>query len=419
MIINPQLERLINSGSAVRAIFELGFRFKSEGKHPIDLSIGNPDIKPPQAYYQALEKVVAESRASNTNFHGYMPNSGYYETKIRIASDLNAQFGLNFKSEHIFMTVGAANALDVLLSTLIEPVVIYSEDQPGLRKTQDEIILIAPYFVEYSNLIKNNQGKQITVHATERYGIDLPAIERSITANTRAIILNSPNNPSGAVYSEEELIGLAKLLKQKNSEHGITIAVIEDASYGQIVFKSYDFHSLLPHYRYTFFVASFSKSLGLAGERIGFFAVHPKLAENEEEWQILLSALVIHLRIKVVNAPALQQRILQKIGMTVKVDTGEYEQRANRLADALEKLAFQLERPKGGFYLFSRLPPFFQDEEEFRRVAHAGDEPLLYVPGFAFGGERYRRHIRLSVCASREDIERACYRLKEICQHGN
>ncbi len=424
MIINEHLKKVINSGSAVRSIFELGFKFKKEGKSPIDLSIGNPDIKPPGEYYDVLDQAIKESRSSSTNSHRYMSNSGYFETKKRVAADLSQMYGLNFRAENIFMTVGAANALDVLLSTLIEPVITFENDIPGLRKTVlaqdqkfalDEIITIAPYFVEYRNLIKSNQGKQVVVYSDEKYRLDIASIEKAITKKTKAILLNSPNNPTGAVYGEEELISLAELLKNKNDELGITIAVIEDAAYGLILFGENKLYSILPHYKYTFFVTSFSKSLGLAGERIGYFAVHPYLEDDADEWEVLQSALAINLRIKVVNAPALQQRIIERIGSFLKVDTKAYERRMNRLTDTLENLGFQFERPNGGFYIFIRLPSIFKDEADFRQAAHEGDQPLLYVPGIAFGGKRYERYLRLSVCASNEDIERACRRLKELC----
>ena len=166
-------------------------------------------------------------------------------------------------------------------------------------------------------------------------------------------------------------------------------------------------------------MTSFSKSLGLAGERIGYFAVHPYLEDDADEWEVLQSALAINLRIKVVNAPALQQRIIERIGSFLKVDTKAYERRMNRLTDTLENLGFQFERPNGGFYIFIRLPSIFKDEADFRQAAHDGDQPLLYVPGIAFGGKRYERYLRLSVCASNEDIERACRRLKELCGKKN
>jgi len=425
MILNNYINEIISGDSAIRSVFEWGDRLKKEGKNPINLSIGNPDIKPPEEYYNVLEQVLNESRASLTNPHGYMSNSGYFGTKKRIASNLTNLIGIKFEQEQIFMTAGAANGLDVLLKTLIEPVIYFCNGIPGLRKdvltnrgslALDEIITIAPYFVEYGNYIKSNQGKQIVVYSDEKFELDITGIEKEITEKTRAVILNSPNNPTGALYSNDKLMRLAKILEHKNREFGITIAVIEDASYGEILFEGNRLSSILPVYRYSFYVGSFSKSLGLAGERIGYIAVHPEIKDSISEWQILQSALTINLRIRVVNAPALQQRIIEKISPSIKVNVREYEQRVNRLADTLERLGFTFERPKGGFYIFAEIPVIFKCEEDFRKAAQDGDQPLLYIPGRAFGGKKYERYIRLSACVNNEDIERACNKLVKICE---
>ena len=425
MIINDYLQEIIAGESEIRSLFEWGARLRKEGKNPIDLSIGNPDIKPPEEYYRALEKILSESRASSSNLHRYMPNSGYFETKNSLALGLSQWLNLKIKPERVFITAGAANGLDVLLKTIIEPAVTYYRDTPQIRKGAaakheilklDEVITIAPYFMEYSNYIKNNQGKQIVVHSGKHFQLDISQIEKAISNKTKAIILNFPNNPAGTLYSKDDLVSLAELLKSKNKEFGISITVIEDSSYGQILFGEKKLDSILPFYRYSFYVSSFSKSLGLAGERIGYFAAHPDIEDCDDDWGVLHQALTINLRTRIVNAPALQQRVIEKIGAFTKVNVREYEWRINELAAALKSLGFKFEKPEGGFYIFAQIPDQFKDANHFKQAAHHGDEPLLFIPGTAFGGSKYKRYIRLSACVSNGEINRACRRLKEICK---
>lgn len=423
MELNEYLKEIIAGDSEIRSVFEWGHILRKEGKSPINLSIGNPDIKPPAEYYTSLEKIIDELKKADTNKHGYMPNSGYVETRQRIASDLFHLLNVKFKTENVFMTAGAANGLDIILKTLIEPIThkcasLVKKKEKSMNDENykpDEVITIAPYFVEYKNYIKGNQGKQIVASSDDNFDLDLREIESSITPNTRAIILNSPNNPTGAIYGTIKLQQLSEILRKKNQEYGISIAVIEDAPYGQIVFGNNKLNSILSYYNYTFFVYSFSKSLGLAGERIGFFAVHPDIEDKKGEWQLLKDALTINLRVRVVNAPALQQKIIEKIGMTCLVDVKQYERRIGILVKTIEKLGFTIVRPKGGFYLFTEIPSIFKDEYEFRQAAQKGNEPLLYIPGTAFGGKKYERFIRLSACAPHEEIQRACNKLNEIC----
>ena len=216
MILNDYLQEIIAGDSEIRSVFEWGSTLRHRGKDPIDLSIGNPDIKPPKEYYSALEQIINESKISNINRHGYMPNSGYPGTRKRIASDLSQFLNVNFNAEQLFMTVGAANGIDIVLKTLIQPIMhksSFTGETPFSRTIiPDEIISIAPYFVEYKNYINSNQGKQIVVFSDNNFDLNLDRIEKKITCNTRAIILNSPNNPTGALYGEETLRHLSELL---------------------------------------------------------------------------------------------------------------------------------------------------------------------------------------------------------------
>ncbi|MBI4016224.1 MAG: aminotransferase class I/II-fold pyridoxal phosphate-dependent enzyme [Candidatus Aenigmarchaeota archaeon] len=402
------LQSIVQSTSAVREMFELGLKFKAEGKQPIDISLGNPTVKPPKEYFDAVQKIIGESKDCLLNMHNYMSNAGFLKTLERVAADLSARFGFKFTSNDIVMTAGAANALHVVLKTLIEPVVSY--DTGTVRNGQDEVIVIAPYFVEYDHYIKNNQGKVVVVHADKNFDIDIAAIEQVISKNTTAIIINSPNNPTGVVYGEQELKSLAALFEKKQQEFNSTICIIEDSPYDLVVFES-KFCSMLNYYRNTIYVTSFSKSLGIAGERIGFLAVHPDFGGG-----MLRKALIANLRTCVVNAPALQQRVLEVMGCNAVGAVEQYMHKVKRLVQVMQELNFKVAKPQGAFYIFAEIPPQFADELEFRKYAHEGSNPFLYTPGCAFGGLKYGRHIRLSACASDEVIEAAVSKLRAICQ---
>jgi len=410
MLSSSHSKKVIAMGSKIREMFELANKFKAEGKKPLDFSLGNPDIKPSQSYYTALKETIQKSERYSRNLHSYMPNPGYPKTRSRVASDLSKKLKISLKKEDIYMTVGSANAIDIILETLIEPL-----NAPLFEK--EEVICIAPYFVEYPHYIMNNQGELVVVHSDKNFNLDLKSIEKAITKKTKAIIINSPNNPTGAVYSKKSLSGLADLLENKNKKLNKEIAVIEDAAYAQLVFGKKRFNSIFPHYKHSFYTSSFSKSLGLAGERIGYLAINPKIGENSEDRKIFLEALAINLRTRVINAPATQQKVIQKIGCNVKGKIKKYEKRVNNLSKILKENGFKFQEPKGGFYLFPEIPDIFRDLGDFMNYAHSGYDPLLFVPGPAFsahGGEKYSRHIRLSGCVSEKEIQRIGPKLEKM-----
>ncbi|MDP3758125.1 MAG: aminotransferase class I/II-fold pyridoxal phosphate-dependent enzyme, partial [Candidatus Daviesbacteria bacterium] len=358
MLSNPHLKKVIEMGSKIREMFEMALKFKAEGKVPIDFSLGSPDIKPPQIYYTALKEIILKSEKSARNVHTYMPNAGYPKTKSKVASDLSKKLKVPLKKEDIYMTAGSSNAIDIVLETLLEPAT-----EPRFEK--EEVICIAPYFVEYPHYIMNNQGSLIVADSDKNFNLNLKSIEKVITKKTKAIIINSPNNPTGAVYSKKSLSDLADLLENKNKKFNKEIAVIEDAAYVQLVFGKKRFNSIFPHYKHSFYTSSFSKSLGLAGERIGYLAVNPKIGENYEDRKIILAALTINLRTRIINAPAIQQKVIQKIGCNVKGKIRKYEKRVKELSKILREKGFKFQDPKGGFYLFPEIPDVFTDVNDF------------------------------------------------------
>jgi len=403
-ITNSRLEQIASGDKGIREMFNLARQFQKKGKRPIDLSLGNPQIKPPEEYYVVKRKVVSEAKKSKENLHKYMPNPGYDSTRERVASDLKEKLSIPFKLENVFMTSGCTNALDTLLASLIDP------------DGRDGVIVIAPYFPEYDNYVRNNNGHLIKAFSDDNFELDLITIESCITTNTAAIILNSPNNPSGQMYSEGSLKNLAGFLNRLNSEFGTSIAVIEDSPYDLLTFGNNQHHSILKFYENSIYCNSFSKSLGIAGERIGYMAVHPKIGDNEEDKKNFLNGLTANLRSRIVNANATQQKIVDKIGINMTSDVKKYEDNVNLLARTLKELEFGMVMPKGAFYLFPEIPEKFKDEAEFRGKAHNGDNPLLYTPGIAFGGERYCRNIRLSVSIADTELERACDKFRVICK---
>ncbi len=423
------MHTIFDSGSEIRKMFVLADQLRSEGKDPINLALGNPIVPPPDEYFAALQSNVEEARrlaSEGINPFSYVPNAGMVDARVRVASDVSDRFGLDFAPEDILLTAGAANGLDVLLSVLIEPPIVRDESgTPFLRDgvlgddlslNLDEVVCIAPYFVEYDGYIRQNTGQPTIAHSGKNFRLDINAIGKAITERTKAVILNSPNNPTGVVYTKEELGQLADLLRVKNEDLGTDIVVMEDAPYDRLVWGDAQFQSMLPLYDNTVYTTSGSKSLGVARERAGYVVLHPSMGGAQRE--ILRHALAINLRQRLVNAPGLQQDILRDIGTDVVGDMSEYKRRLDALEGKLQAAGFPLVPAEGAFYTFPKLPICMDDEAMFRRWAHDHSEPLLYTRGAAFGGERYKDHIRLAACATEEDIERACKRLHSLRQTG-
>ncbi|MGD9201596.1 MAG: aminotransferase class I/II-fold pyridoxal phosphate-dependent enzyme, partial [Chitinispirillia bacterium] len=273
--------------------------------------------------------------------------------------------------------------------------------------------VIAPYFIEYINLIKGNGGIPVIINSTDDYRINIHSIERAVSPLTKAIIINSPNNPTGRVYSNDELIRLSEVLKKKNEKLKISVKVIEDSVYETILFNKTNLPSLISHYPLLFRVNSYSKSMSLSGERIGYYAIHPNIGDNEFR-KNLQSSLRLNMRMRIVHAPLFQQRILSRIPIDCVTDTNYYKNNIDRLYNCITELGYKVLKPEGTFYLWATLPDRYNGEEQFRKKALKGNTPLLYLPGVFFGGSAYNNCIRFSVCVSNEVIERACIKLKEI-----
>lgn len=381
MAIAKAIREKMEKGSFIRKMFEEGDRLKAlhGPENVFDFSLGNPDLDPPEAVNRELIRLLSEPSPA---MHGYMPNAGYAETRRAVADFLSQEHGLSFSEKEVVMTCGAAGAINVVLKAVIEP--------------GDEVIVPAPYFVEYLFYIDNFNGIPKVVSTTPDFSLDLEALEGAITERTKAILINSPNNPTGRVYDRETIERLGEIIESKREKRGQIIYLISDEPYRKIVYDGLEVPSIFQACRQAISVTSFSKDLSLPGERIGYLAVHPEMPEKEE----LTAACTFTNRILgFVNAPALMQRLLPWVkGLTV--DIGIYKRRRDIFFEGLSGIGYSLTKPEGAFYLFPRSP--IADDVAFIRVLQ--EERILAVPGSGFGLPGY---FRLAYCTSDEVIKRS------------
>ena len=377
MPVSKTIAGQLENASWIRRMFEEGIRLKRErGADAIcDFSLGNPDVEPPPAVLEALRQIAAGNRPGS---HGYMPNPGYSEVRQALAKKLSKETGLGFTAEDVFMTVGSAGACNVILKSILDP--------------GDEVIVLIPFFPEYQFYISNHGGRMVPVETDDSFLPDADRIAAAITSRTRAILLNTPNNPTGRVYPENVLRDLEEMLKRV--AHPIT--VISDEPYKSFVYDGKCQPEVASFITNTAICNSWSKSLGLPGERIGYLALSPQLADVVP----MRSACAFSNRILgYINAPAIWQWVmLQSLGETI--DPAPYENKRNVLCDALEAIGYQVRRPEGAFYIFLKTP--IPDDIAFtRRLA---DDGVLAVPGTGFGRSGY---IRLSLTIPLERIHKS------------
>ena len=372
MPISGNVSRSMQEGSWIRRMFEVGIAMKSEyGVDKVfDLSLGNPIVEPPSIFKQEL---INFAQSLDTGRHRYMPNAGYPETRASVANMLANETGLGFTHNDIVMACGAAGAANVVLRTILNP--------------GDEVIILAPYFGEYVYYSDNHQGVSIVVDTTQEFQLNIDSIREAISERTRAIIINSPNNPSGAIYPEEDLTSLCSLLYQKQDEYGTEIFIISDEPYRRLIYDGLTYPQVFPHYGNTIIVNSHAKDLGLPGERIGYIAVHPSYGYKEE----LVDGFIFCTRtLGFVNAPALMQHVVKTLqGLTV--DVAEYQRKRDYLYNSLTDLGYSVIKPQGAFYLFPKSP--LDDDVSF--VDALQEWNVLTVPGKGFGTPG---HFRISYC---------------------
>lgn len=382
MVISQKVKGLMGGASWVRRMFESAAQLKAEyGEDNVfDFTLGNPVAEPPLRFREALKELA---QSPQPGMHRYMPNSGYPETRRFVAAGLAEETGINFTEDHIIMTVGAAGGVNVALKALLDE--------------GDEVIVPNPYFVEYAFYIDNHGGVMRLVDTADDFTLDIAAIEAGITERTKAVLINSPNNPTGVVYSADSLCALADLLRRKGRERGAPIYLIADEAYKTIVFDGIRLPSVFKIYEPSVSVVSYSKSLSIPGERIGYVAVNP-LYEGAAE---LVEAMIFANRtLGYVNAPALMQRLLPMSGGD-SVPPSEYQQKRDLLYGALRSYGYEVTKPQGAFYLFPRTP--IEDDLTFVSDLQEGFH-ILTVPGRGFGKEGY---FRIAYCVDTAVIERA------------
>jgi len=372
MAIAKKIDGFISQSSFIRKMFEEGARLKKRyGVEKVfDFSLGNPNLDPPGAFMERLRQVVS---AEIPGKHMYMANAGYPETRAAVASAVNSEQGATLTADQIVMTCGAGGALNVIFKTLLDP--------------GDEVIIPAPFFVEYRFYVDNAGGMARIVPTRKDFSLDLDVIREAITDKTKAVLINSPNNPTGKVYDQDSIAALAALLTERGRALDRVICLISDEPYTEIVYDGVKVPSVLKAYPHSIVATSYSKSLSLPGERIGYIAVNPEMDALDE----VMEGLTLCNRILgFVNAPALMQRIIAGLG-GVKVDVEIYRKKRDLLCDGLASVGYRVRKPDGAFYLF--LPTPIADDVRFANALQ--ERRILTVPGSGFDGPG---HIRIAYC---------------------
>ncbi len=377
----------LERSSWIRKMFEEGRKLKEQfgDANVFDFSLGNPDLEPPPELLKALKSAVDTTQ---TGTHSYMPNAGYPFARAAMAQKVSEEHNVSAKAEDLVLTVGAAGALNVVFKTIVNP--------------GDEVIVIRPYFAEYSFYIDNHRGTIVSVDAAPDFSIDVKAVAAALTPGTAAIIVNSPNNPSGRIYPRADLEALAAVLAKHGASCGRFPYMLVDEPYRDIAYDGIKVPAVLDTYAESIVVSSFSKSLSVPGERIGYIGVNPAIADKKN----LVDGFVMANRILgFVNAPALMQRAVSE-GWRAKADIARYERRRNQLVAALDAAGIEYSRPEGAFYLFckvparkdgAQLPPgcTAADTPDVAFAMHLKEHKVLGVPGIGFG---YPGYIRLCYC---------------------
>ena len=392
-MIAEKMQNMVKNSSAIRAMFEEGNRLAKiyGAENVFDFSLGNPNVPAPQAVKDAIIEILNEE--DPVALHGYTnSNAGYEDVREAVAASLNERFQTAFAGKNIVMTVGAAGGLNVALKILLNP--------------GDEVITFAPYFGEYRSYTANFDGVLVAISPnTEDFQPKLDEFEEKITAKTKAVIVNTPNNPTGVVYSEETIKKMAAIMEAKQKEFGTDIYLISDEPYRELAYDGVEVPYLTKYYANTIVGYSFSKSLSLPGERIGYLVIPSEASDSED----LISAASVATRILgFVNAPTLQQKMVVKC-LNEQTDISYYDRNRETLYNGLKECGFTCIKPEGAFYLFVKSP--VENEKEFCEAAKKYN--ILIVPGSSFGCPGY---VRMAYCVAYETIVNALPKFKELAK---
>lgn len=390
-MIAEKMKNMVANSSAIRAMFEEGNRLAQiyGAENVYDFSLGNPNVAAPEAVKKAILELLDEN--DPVVLHGYTnSNSGYADVRETVAQSLNERFDTNFEGKNIVMSVGAAGGLNVILKTLLNP--------------GDEVIAFAPYFGEYRSYTNNYDGVLVEVSPNMvDFQPKLDEFKQKITPKTKAVIVNTPNNPTGVVYSEDTIKKLAAVMEEKQKEYGTDIYLISDEPYRELVYDGAEVPYLTKYYANTIVGYSYSKSLSLPGERIGYLVIPDEVKDSED---VLAAANVATRILGFVNAPTLQQKVVAKC-INEKTDISFYNRNRETLYNGLRECGFECIKPEGAFYLFVKSP--IADEKEF--CAAAKKYHLLLVPGSSFACPGY---VRLAYCVAYETIVNSLPKFKEL-----
>lgn len=389
-MISEKMKPFVQNNSAIRMMFEEGNRLRAKygADKVFDFSLGNPSVSAPDCVRQAIIELVNEE--DPTVLHGYMSNAGFEDVRQTIAESLNRRFGTNFAAKNLIMTVGAASGLNVILKTLLNP--------------GDEVIVFAPYFLEYGAYVKNYDGCLVEVAPdTSTFQPNLAELEEKITEKTKAVIVNTPHNPTGVVYSEETIKKLSSILEKKQQEYGNIIYLISDEPYRELAYDGVQVPYLTKYYKNTVVGYSYSKSLSLPGERIGYLVIPDELEDSET---VITAASIANRILGSVNAPSLIQKVIAKC-VDAEVDVAAYDKNRTALYNGLKECGFECIKPQGAFYLFVKSP--VPNEKEF---CEAGKKyNILMVPGSSFACPGY---VRLAYCVSYDTIVNSLPEFKKL-----
>lgn len=391
-MISDKMKKLVENNSVIREMFEEGKRLRAiyGDKNVFDFSLGNPSVETPEKVNGAIKEIL--EKEDSLKVHGYMSNSGFEDVRTTVADSINKRFETNFSENNIIMTVGAASALNIIFKSILNP--------------DDEVIVFAPYFMEYNNYVSGYDGKVVVVSPnTENFEPNLEEFENKITEKTKAVLVNTPNNPTGVIYKEDVIKKMTEIMNRKEQEFGHEIFLISDEPYRELVYDDIEVPYLTKYYNNTFIVYSYSKTLSLPGERIGYVVVPNEMEDTEN----IITALTISNRIiGCVNAPSLIQRTVMKC-INEKVDISIYKKNRDLLYSKLTELGFECIKPEGAFYLFVKTPV---DDKEFCNKAKEFN--LLFVPGSSFVCSGY---VRIAYCVKTEMIERSFEAFRKLAEY--
>jgi aspartate aminotransferase len=379
MFMSEKIRKGMESGSWIRKMFDEGNIMKKRygADKLFDLTLGNPMVEPPEAFFVELKKL-----ANNPvpGMHRYMENAGYPETRAAVAAQLSKETGLNLSGGDIVMTVGAAGAINVVLKTILN--------------AGEEVILFTPFFVEYVNYIENHGGTFKLVPSDDQFMPKVDALEKTINKKTRAIIINSPHNPTGVVYNEKMMRQICEVLAKKETQYGTAIYLISDEPYRKLIYDGLKYPSPLLFHKRAIIATSHSKDLALPGERIGYIAIHPECPEKQE---LMNGFIYCNRTLGYVNAPAIMQHIVRYL-QDVTVSIADYQKKRDFLYQNLVDMGYSLIKPQGAFYMFPK--SLIPDDVAF--VHALQEEMVLAVPGVGFGGPG---HFRISYCIDDRTLE--------------